>query len=137
MSLIYKKLFFSAVLATTVLFSSTGEELTKVNGCMACHNIMGTKEAPAFMGTARKNIKWYGVDAQKMMIQSIKNGSKAKYRNFSNTQMPAYGHLSDSDLDIITTWILSEYEKNRGLNRTQRGNSQSQGTRRGQGMRGR
>ena len=135
-NLIYKKLLLTTVLATTVLFSSTGEELTKVNGCMECHNIMGAKEAPAFTGTAKKNIKWFGTNAQDVMNQSIKNGSKGKYGKFTHTAMPAYNHLNDEELNTITSWILDEYEKNRGSNNNMnnnKGRGQGQGQRKGQG----
>ncbi len=115
----------------STLYASSGEELAKANGCMECHNIMGKKLAPAFMGTARKNIKWFGIDAKIHIVESIKKGSKGKYRNFTNIQMPEYGHISNDDLDVIASWILSEYEKNRKLNLNQRRNSQNQGQGRG------
>ena len=106
----------SALIITTQgMAASNAEELLKTNGCMACHNIMGKKAAPAFMGTAKKNIKWHGEDAQEIMMKSIKSGSKGKYGNFKHTQMPAYSHISNKDLETITSWILKEYSKNKIL----------------------
>ena len=108
-----KKLILTLLLASATLLASSGEELTKHNGCMECHNIMGKKAAPAFMGTAKKNLKWYGDEAKANIIKSIKNGSKGKYRQFADTEMPAYSNISESDLDTIATWILSEFQKRR------------------------
>ncbi|HIP13349.1 MAG TPA: cytochrome c [Arcobacter sp.] len=103
------------IIGTQSIASSTGVQLLEQNRCMTCHNIMGKKVAPAFMGTAKKNTKWYGDKAQEMMIKSIKNGSKGKYKKFADTQMPAYPHISDEDLKTITSWILEEYSKKRAL----------------------
>jgi len=108
-----KKLILTIFLASGVLLANSGEELTKQNGCMECHNIMGKKAAPAFMGTAKKNLKWYGDDAKANIIKGIKNGSKGKYRQFADTEMPAYSNISTSDLDTIASWILSEFKKRR------------------------
>ncbi|MCD6433504.1 MAG: c-type cytochrome [Sulfurimonas sp.] len=108
-----KKILLVSLATVTVLSAQSGETLAKDNGCMECHNIMGKKLAPAFMGTARKNLKWYGNDAKSKIIDSIKNGSKMKYRNFADTEMPAYKHLSDKDLDEVSTWILDLYRSNR------------------------
>ncbi|MEA3331336.1 MAG: c-type cytochrome [Campylobacterota bacterium] len=110
-----KKILLVALATVTVLSAQSGETLVKENGCMECHNIMGKKLAPAFKGTARKNLKWYGNDAKLKIIDSIKNGSKGKYRNFADTEMPAYGHLADKDLDEISTWILDLYRNNRNM----------------------
>ena len=95
------------------MFASSGEQLTKDNGCMVCHNIMGKKLAPAFMGTAKKNIRWYGDKAKQNLIKGIKDGSSGKYGNFKHTAMPAYGHFKAEELDTIATWILAQYDKNK------------------------
>ena len=107
-----KKLIFSLLLTSGVVFAG-GEQLVQSNGCMDCHNIMGKKLAPAFMGIARKNTNWFGNEAKAKIIESIKNGSKGKYRNFTNTEMPAYGYLTSKELETISNWILEEYSKNR------------------------
>ena len=109
-----KKIIIAIVFASTLLLSNSGEQLTIQNGCMECHNIMGKKAAPAFMGTAKKNTKWYGDEAKANIIKSIKNGSKGKYRQFSDTEMPAYPNISQTDLETIASWILLEFQKKRG-----------------------
>ena len=97
------------------LFADSGNNLVKNNGCMSCHNIMGKKLAPAFMGIARKNIKWYGNDAKTHIVKSIKNGSQGKYRHFINSSMPSFNYLSDSDCSTLANWILQKYEENKGM----------------------
>jgi len=106
-----KKLILTTLIATTILLANSAQELTKENGCMECHNIMGKKAAPAFMGTAKKNLKWYGDGAKANIIRGIKNGSKGKYRQFADTEMPAYSNISETDLDTIASWILLEFQK--------------------------
>ncbi len=91
----------------SAIFATDAQTLLNQNGCMACHNIMGKKTAPAFMGVARRNMRFEGTNAKANIINSIKNGSKGKYRNFTNVQMPPYSNLSDSDLDTMATYILS------------------------------
>ncbi len=88
-------------------FATDAQTLLNDNGCMACHNIRGQKEAPAFMGVAGRNIRFEGTNAKANIINSIKNGSKGKYINFQNTQMPPYPNLSESDLNTIADYILS------------------------------
>ena len=97
------------------MFANDGEQLVKNNGCMECHNVMGKKLAPAFMGIAKKNIRWFGDDAKLKIIKSIKNGSQGKYRRFSDTKMPAFSHLTDKELNSIADWILQEYDKNKKM----------------------
>ena len=124
-----KKLILTILVASSVLLANSGEELIKQNGCMECHNIMGKKDAPAFMGTAKKNLKWYGNEAKANIIKGIKNGSKGKYRQFADTQMPAYSNISENDLDTIASWILSEFQKKRATmpNQGQQMGGQGQG----------
>ena len=109
-----KKLVLTLLLTSSVTWAN-GEQLVQSNGCMDCHNIIGKKLAPAFAGIGRKNIQWYGTDAKSKIMESIKNGSKGKYRQFSDSEMPAYGHLSSVELESIANWILEEYEKNKQL----------------------
>jgi len=121
-----KKVFLglSLTLATSLFSAETNNSATnQVNGkiliekygCTACHNIMGRKNAPAFMGIARKNLMWNSFDeAKTTLVNSIKNGSQGKYRRFANTAMPPYKNvISETEINIIASWILSEYENNK------------------------
>ncbi len=106
----------------SMVFATDAQTLLNQNGCMACHNIMGQKTAPAFMGVARKNLRRNSyADAKENIINSIKNGSKGKYRYFPDAQMLPFPSISNGDLDTIADYILSLGNK-RGM--------------RGQGMRG-
>ncbi len=100
-------LFLGVVGVFGSLFAADAQTLLEQNGCMACHNIMGKKTAPAFMGVARRNLRFEGANAKANIINSIKNGSKGKYRYFTNTQMPPFPNISATDLDTIATYILS------------------------------
>ncbi|MFK5881393.1 MAG: cytochrome c [Sulfurospirillum sp.] len=91
----------------SMVFAADAQTLLKQNGCMVCHNIMGKKTAPAFMGVARRNIRFEGVNAKANIINSIKHGSKGKYRYFPDAQMPPFPNISDEDLNTIATYILS------------------------------
>jgi cytochrome c len=121
-----KKVFLglSLTLATSLFSAETNNSATnQVNGkiliekygCTACHNIMGRKNAPAFMGIARKNLMWNSFDeAKTTLVNSIKNGSQGKYRRFANTAMPPYKDvISETEINTIASWILSEYENNK------------------------
>ena len=39
---------------------------------MECYNTMGKKFAPEFMGTAKKNIKWFGNDIKLKQYKVLK-----------------------------------------------------------------
>ncbi len=95
-------------------FATDATTILNNNGCMSCHNIMGKKDAPAFMGVARRNMRFEGTNAKANIINSIKNGSKGTYRNFTNNEMPPYPNLSDSDLNTIADYILTLNNK-RGM----------------------
>lgn len=104
-----KFIFFITIFCSTILLADSGESIVKQKGCMACHNIMGKKAAPAFKGIARRNLKWYGYEAKAHIIKSIQEGSQGKYRNFSGSKMPAYQKLSHDELDTVADWIISLY----------------------------
>ena len=60
--------------------------------------------------------------AKAKIIESIKTGSKGKYRNFTDIEMPPYSHLKADELNTLADWILTEYDK--------KGNSQGKGKKR-------
>jgi len=93
---------------SSLSFASDAQTILKQNGCMACHNIVGKKAAPAFRGIAMRNLRWGSYESAKKSIEnSIKNGSKGKYMNFVNTQMPPFPNMSSKDLDTVSSYILS------------------------------
>lgn len=125
-----KKTVLVLTLLTTFSMAQVPKVLTD-NGCMACHQVMGSSEkAPAFRGIARKNSKWYGESAKAKIMASISQGSQGKYPRFSSTKMPPYPTLTQAQLDEIATWILSTWQ-GRG-NGMQKGNGMQRGM--GNGM---
>ena len=102
-----KKLIVVAVALSGIIFASSGEELVNKYGCMACHAIAGKKSAPGLAGIANKNIHLKGDNAKSVIINSIKNGSKGKYRRFASSAMPSYKQLSDKEISNIADYILS------------------------------
>jgi len=97
-----------ALLSGGVLYAQSGQALAQQNGCMACHQIQGRKSAPAFRGIANRNLRFNGSNAKAAIIQSIKNGSKGKYPQFADAQMPPFPQLSSADLNTLADWILSQ-----------------------------
>jgi len=95
-------------LGGSLLWAADGATLAKENGCFACHQVVGKKSAPAFRGIANRNLRMHGSSAKSVIIQSIKNGSKGKYPQFTDSQMPPYPQLSSADLDTLADWILSQ-----------------------------
>ena len=79
-----------------------GERLALQNNCLSCHKVDKHIIGPAFKDVAiRKG------NSLKVLIHSIKNGSKKKYASSKNAIMPAFKNLSDGDIKIIAEWILS------------------------------
>jgi cytochrome c len=106
-----KKLILSlsvvGILSSPLFAGDTAEQLIAKNDCMSCHNIMGMKAAPSFADIAWRNSR-LGADAKNTLKNSIKNGSHGKYPMFSNTKMPSFSKLNDSELDTLATWVLSQ-----------------------------
>lgn len=94
-------------LVSSSLLAKSAEAILKENNCMECHNIRGMKSAPPFSMIYKMNKGWFGL-GESSIKDSIKNGSKSKYPMFSNTYMPAYKHLSDTELETLVDWIKSQ-----------------------------
>jgi len=95
------------MVATSLFAVDSAEDIIAKNDCMSCHNIMGMKDAPPFAGIAWRNSRM-GSNAKETLKYSIKNGSHGKYPMFSNTKMPAFTHLSEAELNTVTSWIISQ-----------------------------
>ncbi len=106
-----KKILLIILVITVSLSAQSAKKLTEKLGCMECHDVNKRKSAPAFKKIAKKSIKWHGDSAQESLVASIKNGSRGKYRYFSDTTMPAYKKISDASLNNIANWILSTNKK--------------------------
>jgi len=117
-------LLIGALITTTSLFAVNGQTLLKQKGCMGCHNIQGQKIGPSFNDVAQKNIMLNQENAKSVIMNSIKNGIKDKYKNI-RMQMPPFKNLSNSDLDKIASYILS-LKQNKTTNMNDEGIKQGQ-----------
>lgn len=79
-----------------------GERLALQNNCLSCHKINKKIVGPAFRDVAVKK-----GNSLEVLMQSIKNGSKEKYKSSKGAVMPAFEKLSDTDVKTIAEWILS------------------------------
>ena len=109
-----KRVILLTLALSGLLFAQTAEEIMKQNGCLNCHAVVGKKKAPAFAGIAMRNKRFEGVRAKETIMKAIKNGSKGKYPIFSNSQMPAFSHLSQKELATLADYILAQSSKAKG-----------------------
>lgn len=103
-----KKIALSFLLLSSALLAQNAQDIMNNNGCFGCHAIASKKSAPAFAGIAKRNKRFERSSAKATIIHSIKNGSKGKYRRFSNSQMPPFKHLSKDELSTIADFILQQ-----------------------------
>ena len=136
-----KKIIIATLALSSVIFAGNGEELVKKNGCLACHAVATHKAAPPFAGIAMRNKKFEGTNAKSTIINSIKNGSKGKYKKFANSAMPAYKNLTDKELSDIADYILAQSDKVKAMHKNgggckggMMGQGKGMGMHKGQGM---
>ena len=103
--------------STLYLQAADGATLAKEKGCMACHQIMGKKSAPAFRGIANRNLRFNGSNAKASIMESIRKGSTGKYPKFDGAQMPPYPNLTDAELNTLADWILAQGGRGGGMGR--------------------
>ncbi|WP_200762276.1 c-type cytochrome [Nitrosophilus alvini] len=84
-----------------------GEKLAQENGCFACHNVMGAKKGPGFIGISLRYKREYGEGAVGKLADVIKNGSKGRWPRFKKIVMPAYLTMHEEDRIAIAEWIVS------------------------------
>jgi len=109
--------FFGLFILGTFLYAEGGADLATKYGCMTCHRIRGKKNAPAFRGIANRNLRFGADRAKEAIIRSIRNGSREKYPAFGGAKMPAYPDLSETELDTLADWILSQARQGGGMGR--------------------
>jgi cytochrome c551/c552 len=125
------KILLGTLVVGVSLFATSAETLIEQNGCLACHAVASKKAAPAFAGIGMRNKRFEGASAKEVIMNSIKNGSKGKYRYFASSAMPPFANLSDEELSTIADYILAQSSKARG-----HGRGMGQGGRMGSGMGG-
>jgi len=108
-----KKIIIVGLALCSFVYAQTGEEIAKENGCFNCHQMARKDVAPAFLGTARRNLRLDSENAKGLMANAIKNGSHGKYKNFVSSKMPSFPNLTDTQVDTLATWILDSYKEYR------------------------
>lgn len=108
-----KKILLIIVAVAVSLSAEMGKDIVKEHGCMKCHAVKKRSLGPSFKKIAKKNIKWYKDDAKSNIMKTIKEGSRGKYRYFSDTTMPAHEKISDFYLGKIADWILETNKKSK------------------------
>ncbi len=106
-----KRLSIALIGMCTLLSAQSAQQIIEQKGCLGCHAVAMKKNAPAFTGIAKRNLRFEGENAKAVIMQSIKNGSKGKYPKFSNAIMPAYPDMSVGELNTVAEYILSQASK--------------------------
>ena len=75
-----------------------GQLLAGQNGCLSCHAKNFKKVGPSFDEIAKKL-------TISQIKNSIKNGSRGKWKESKNIPMPSFKKISDKNLEIISKWI--------------------------------
>jgi len=76
--------------------------LARENGCMACHTPGEPMIGPSF---AKISARYKGkADAQKVLLQSIKGGSRGKW---GVMVMKPDTKLSDDEARVVVDWLLA------------------------------
>ena len=77
-----------------------GEQLAVRKGCLTCHAKIKTKVAPSFKEIAKKS--------ENEIKESIKNGSRGKWKGFERMAMPSFGSkLTKKEENTLIKWIKS------------------------------
>jgi len=79
-----------------------GQKLALKHKCLTCHRIDKKIVGPSFKDIAKR----YKGD-QKTIINSIKHGSKEKWKECHKAIMPSFDKLDKSELDTLSKWILN------------------------------
>ncbi len=96
-------LVFLGLSTFTALSHAGGYEIAKANDCFKCHDITKEKKGPSFQYIS--NAYRGRSDAAGRIQNPIRNG--ITYYYFWE-KMPASPNMSDTDLQELTRWILSQ-----------------------------
>lgn len=80
-----------------------GKKLAIRYKCLGCHRINKKIVGPSFIDISKKY-----ANSKDNILQSIKNGSKNRWKSSNGAIMPSFKHISDKDLNILTEWILEK-----------------------------
>jgi len=95
-------LFIALAAATTGAIAADGKAIATDNGCMACHSPGEPMIGPSF---EKISARYKGkADAQKVLLQSIKGGSRGKW---GVMVMKPDTKLSDDEARVVVDWLLA------------------------------
>ena len=80
---------------------SSGEKLALKHRCLGCHKIDKKIIGPSFIEIAKKF-----KDSKEKVKDSIKNGSRDKWKSSNGAVMPSFKTIDDKDLEVLSEWIL-------------------------------
>ncbi len=77
-----------------------GQQLALKNNCLGCH-----KQTTSTVGPSFEKIRTLYKNDNSIIIKSIQNGSKGKWKE-AHGVMPPFKNLTDEELHTISEWIL-------------------------------
>ncbi|MFT7859988.1 MAG: c-type cytochrome [Sulfurimonas sp.] len=81
---------------------SAGEKLALKYRCLGCHKVEQKIVGPSFRDIAKRY-----ANSKENLAQSIKNGSKGKWKSSRGAVMPAFKDISDAELKTLAEWIAT------------------------------
>ena len=81
---------------------STGEDLAKSSGCLACHTVDKKLIGPSYKDIANKYRNDKGAAAN--LEKKVKEGGKGVW---GDIPMTPNAHVKDADIKTIVAWILT------------------------------
>lgn len=94
----------TVALAQTASASTlSGEALFQSKGCVACHGVAEKKLGPSVVAVAGQYAERN--DGLSYLASKIKQGSSGVW---GDLPMPAQGHLSEAEIDVLASWFLSK-----------------------------
>ncbi|MBI3774063.1 MAG: c-type cytochrome [Gammaproteobacteria bacterium] len=87
--------------------SSTGLELARMSGCLACHSIDRKVVGPAWKDVAARYKNH--ADAKPQLINKVKTGGKGNWADVTGgAPMPPYSpRVSDTDITTLVEFVLA------------------------------
>ncbi|WP_456464400.1 c-type cytochrome [Persephonella sp.] len=101
------------ILFVMMVGSSYGEdakELFKKYGCDGCHSDYGIIAGPAFYMVKKKYLKEFKGDKEalkKYLYNTIRKGSKGKWFDFLDMQMPSHPQIKEDEMKVIVEYIAN------------------------------
>ena len=83
------------------------EALADRAGCLDCHSVDEKVTGPTFRDIAARYVG--DPDARETLKEIVKNGGKGNWKDTGDVPMPPHwGLLSDSEIESLVNWVLSQ-----------------------------